>query len=267
MAQAFHATANDKGDIFVKALIFNIQRFSLHDGKGIRTTVFFKGCNLRCNWCANPESLSLEPELMQGKPVGKYYTVEELMAEILKDKPFYDKSNGGVTLSGGEPLLQADFVSALCDALHASGINVAIETAASVPKAIFAKILKKCDHAFIDLKHWDVNKHLEGTGTDNRQILANIRYALAHKLPVTLRIPIIPGYNDSRADALAFSELLKTLGASDVQLLPFHQLGESKYTRLGMPYEYSGIPQLGEESLEEYSRILSDAGIKIQIGG
>jgi len=189
------------------------------------------------------------------------------MSEIMKDKPFYDRSGGGVTLSGGEPLLQAEFVCAFCDALHASGITVAIETAANAPSDIFASVLKKCDQALIDIKHWNEESHLQGTGVDNRQILANIRYAFKQNIPVTLRIPVIPGYNDSATDAMAFASLLKELGARDVQLLPFHQLGDNKYDKLNTAYAYSGVSQLLDEDLKEYAGILSASGLQVQIGG
>jgi pyruvate formate lyase activating enzyme len=248
-------------------LIFNIQRFSLHDGSGIRTIVFFKGCNLRCKWCANPESLSVQPESINGEQVGRYYTLDEIMAEILKDKPFYDKSNGGVTLSGGEPLLQADFAAALCDALHAEGISVGIETAANVSLDVFLSVLKKCDFAYIDLKHWNCDKYRQGTGVDNSRILANIREALKLGIPVTIRIPMIPGFNDSEEDARAFAALLKELGAKSVHVLPFHQLGENKYKKYGITYAYSGVPQLHEEDAAVFANILSSAGLSVQIGG
>lgn len=249
------------------ALIFNIQRFSLHDGNGIRTTIFFKGCNLCCKWCANPESQSMQPEFMQDKQVGQYYSLDEIMVEVLKDKPFYDKSNGGVTLSGGEPLLQSAFVIALCDALHAAHINVGIETAASIPQNIFSEVLKRCDFALIDLKHWDARRHKQGTGTSNHLILSNIRYALSQKIPVTIRIPVIPGFNSSKEDANAYAMLLVELVATDVHLLPFHQMGENKYQKLGLSYDYSGVSQLHDEDLKEFADILTSAGLRVQIGG
>ena len=251
----------------MKALIFNIQRFSLHDGNGIRTTVFFKGCNLRCKWCANPESLSTEPEMMENAEIGRYYTLDELMSELLKDKAFYDKSGGGVTLSGGEPLLQAEFVCALCDALHDNGISVGIETAANVPLNVFADVLSKIDFALIDLKHHDSDQYKEGTGVGNMLILENIRYALTQRTPVTLRIPVIPGYNDSIEDAHMFAKLLGELGAKEVHVLPFHQLGDNKYKKLGLPYDYAGVPQLHDEDLEAFAGTLSSSGLKVQIGG
>lgn len=251
----------------MKALIFNIQKFSLHDGNGIRTTIFFKGCNLRCIWCANPESLSMQPELIQGEKVGRYYPIEEVISEILKDRSFFDKSGGGVTLSGGEPLLQSAFIVSLCDALHTENITVGIETAANVPQHIFISVLEKCDFAFIDLKHWDNNKHRQGTGVDIHLILANIRKAFTLGMPVTIRIPLIPDFNNTKADAHAFAVLLKKLGAKDVHVLPFHQLGESKYKKYGFFYAYSDVPQLNDDDATGFAEILSSAGFEVQIGG
>lgn len=265
----------------MEAVIFNIQKFSLHDGPGIRTAVFFKGCNLRCKWCANPESFS-------GR--GRHYTLDEVLSEVLKDKPFYASSGGGVTLTGGEPLLQPEFVCALCDALHAEGVNIAVETAADVPADVFERVLERCDFALIDVKHWDSEAHFRGTGSDNRRILGNLRRALARQMPVAVRIPVIPGFNDSSADARGFAELLSGFGARDVHhdarvqrvqaprlqsnlcardvhLLPFHQLGESKYAELGIPYAYAGAAQLHEDGLAEFAGIITAASLRVQIGG
>lgn len=246
----------------MKALLFNIQKFCIHDGKGIRTTLFFKGCNLKCKWCSNPESQSLKPD-----DAGRYYTIEEIMETVLKDKPFYDESGGGVTLSGGEPLLQYEFVCALCDKLHETGITVGIETAADVPEHVFSDVLNKCDFAHIDIKHWDKEKHRQGTGVSNHQILNNIRYALSTDKQIILRIPVIPKYNDSPSDAREFAGLLNELGAKSVQLLPFHQLGEKKYKSLNMHYAYSGVSQLHDEDLSNFAEVLTSASIKVQIGG
>ena len=246
----------------LKALLFNIQKFSLHDGYGIRTTLFFKSCNLKCGWCSNPESQSTLPE-----GGGRWYTLDEVMEAVLKDKPFYDKSGGGVTLSGGEPLMQAEFVSALCDQLHEAGVTVGLETAANVSEKTFAEIVEKCDFAQIDLKHWDEERHLKGTCVGNGLILRNIRYALSLDKPIILRIPVIPGYNDSDDDAREFACLLFKLGAKEVQLLPFHQLGEKKYKNLNMPYAYSGVAQLHDEDLNGFKEILTAARLTVQIGG
>jgi len=246
----------------MKARIFNIQRFSLHDGAGIRTNVFFQGCNLRCAWCANPES-----QAVKDAPGAREWGVEELADELIKDKPFFDRSGGGVTLTGGEPLLQADFVVLLCQRLHGLGVRVAVETAACVPADTFAKAVAALDLIHIDLKHYDEEAHRRGAGVGLAQILENIRFALASGVRTILRIPVIPGFNDAEADARGFARLLTALGAGEVHLLPFHQMGESKYGKLGMPYAFAGKKQLHEEDLEAFEAILLEAGLKAQIGG
>jgi len=247
-----------------KATIFNIQKFSIHDGAGIRTDVFFQGCNLRCKWCSNPESQPVKP--LPGEPA-REYTVEELLSELLKDKPFYDTSGGGVTLTGGEVMLWPDFVVALCDALHARSVHVAIETAACVPEDVFLRVLAHVDFAYIDLKHYDEEKHREATGAGLGLIRKNIAAALRSATPAVVRIPVIPGFNDSPAGFSRFAEALNALGAKKVQLLPFHQLGESKYDRLGLPYAFDGIPQMHDEDVSAFAQTLKDAGLDVQIGG
>ena len=247
-----------------EALIFNLQKFSIHDGAGIRTDVFFQGCNLRCGWCSNPESQPMEP--LPGEQATAY-TVPALVAELIKDKPFYDESNGGVTLTGGEALLHPGFVIALCEALHQEGIHVALETAACVGEDVFARVLAAVDFAYIDLKHYDDAKHRAGIGVGNALILRNIAYALKSETPVVLRIPVIPGFNDSEDDFSGFVKILGDLGAKEVQLLPFHQLGESKYKRLQLDYAYDGQKQMRDGDVSAFADALCGAGIQVQIGG
>jgi len=247
-----------------EAMVFNLQKFSIHDGAGIRTDVFFQGCNLRCGWCSNPESQPLTP--LPGEKVTAY-TVEALVRELVKDKPFYDESGGGVTLTGGEALLQPDFVVELTSALHRAGIHVAIETAACVSEVVFARVLAAVDFAYIDLKHYDDEKHRAGTGVGNALILRNIAAALKGTTPVIVRIPVIPGYNDRAEDFEGFASVLNVLGAKEVQLLPFHQLGESKYQRLQLEYTYDGQKQLRDADVSAFAAALECAGIKVQIGG
>ena len=247
-----------------EALVFNLQKFSIHDGAGIRTDVFFQGCNLRCGWCSNPESQPMEP--LPGEKATAY-TVDALVKELVKDKPFYDESGGGVTLTGGEALLHPEFVLELCAALHAVGVHVAMETAACVGEDGFARVLSAVDFAYIDLKHYDNTKHKAGTGVGNVLILRNIKHALASETPVVIRIPVIPGYNDGEADSIGFANLLNELGAKEVQLLPFHQLGESKYKRLQIAYAYDGLKQMRDGDLSAFAETLTKAGIRVQIGG
>ena len=252
----------------MKGLVFNIQKCSLHDGFGIRTTVFFKGCNLSCKWCANPESQSCEPQVLNEKETGRYYTVEDLTHELVKDKPFYDMSDGGVTLSGGEPLLQSDFVAELCRELKRHDIHIAIETAAYIKKDIFNKVISHCNLALIDLKHWNSKKHKEGVNVGNELIISNIKHALQRKdTHVIVRIPVIPGFNDSTNDAEEFAKLLSDISVDEVHLLPFHQLGERKYSELNMDYSYIGVPQIHEEDIGDYADVMVKYHIKVQIGG
>jgi len=252
----------------LKALIFNIQKCSLHDGLGIRTNIFFKGCNLSCKWCSNPESQSFDVQTMNNEQVGKYYNIDELTAEVIKDKPFYDMSGGGITLSGGEPMLQHEFVSKLCDKLHFNDIHIAIETAACIGQNIFIKVIEKCDLGLIDLKHWDSNKHKTYVGMDNDLALSNIEYALKNlKIPIIIRIPIIPNFNASLLDAKEFAKLLASIGAKKAHLLPFHQMGEGKYEQLNMDYYYKDIKQLHDEDLIEYAKEFDKYNIDVQIGG
>lgn len=288
------------------ARIFNIQKFCLHDGPGIRTTVFFKGCNLRCKWCANPESqkpdmqitwdsrkctgcgkcaqvcprgakkpgnagcvacgacVSVCPAGAIGKE-GREATVEQILTEVLKDKVFYDHSSGGVTLSGGEVLLQGDFVKALADRLRKQGVHVAIETAGAVSESIFASVVQKMDYVLMDLKHYDTDKHLAGTGIGNVQVLANLRYLRSSGIPYTVRIPVIPGFNDAPEDASGFARLLTELDIKAVELLPFHQLGRHKYDLMNMDYEYGDFPQLHPEDLTEYRQRLEQYSIDVKV--
>ncbi len=297
----------------MKGTVFNIQKFCLHDGPGIRTTVFFKGCNLRCSWCANPESQCADSQLTldvqkcagcgkcaevcsfgartmdNGRPVlhsgectfcgmcinacpvqaigreGSEMTIEEILAEVIKDKPFYDRSGGGVTFSGGEPLLQSEFAGALADALHSHGISVAIETAGAVDTWLFRNFLSKLDFIHIDLKHYDSIRHRIGTGAGNEQVLENIRAVNESGLPFKVRIPVIPGFNDSNDDAHGFAQLLLSLKINSVQLLPFHQMGEKKYDLLGKEYAFARTAQLHSEDLTEYRDIFEQHGVHAEI--
>jgi len=295
----------------MKATIFNIQKFSLHDGPGIRTTVFFKGCNLRCGWCCNPESLlpgiqlafdadkcsgcgecvricpAEARTLVGGKSVysaykctlcgkcitaciqcaiwqyGSEYTVDELMAELVKDKAFYDRSGGGVTLSGGEFLLQLDFACALCDALHEQGIHVAVETAAAVPTDILQKLIGKVDLWQIDFKHHDSAMHRTATGIGNERTVENIKEIIKSGYDYLVRIPIVTGFNDIIEDARQYADTLAAIGAARVQLMPFHQMGERKYDFLGLDYAFAQKKSICKDNLAEYAQVFEDREIEI----
>lgn len=254
----------DANIVSMKGLLFNIQKFSLHDGPGIRTVVFFKGCPLCCKWCSNPESQSSTPCMMGEEtksPDSRFYSIEETLEICLQDRPFYEESGGGVTLSGGEVLTQFQFASVLLESLRKEGIHTALETSGFAAETIFNEVAVLADLLLIDIKHYDDRRHIEGTGVSNSLILANIKNALARNVSVLPRLPVIPGYNNSLKDARGFASLLLSLGLKKVQLLPFHQFGERKYTLLGMPYTMEGIPQLHKEDLEDFRRIIADSGI------
>lgn len=240
-----------------RGVVFNIQKFCLHDGPGIRTTIFLKGCPLRCLWCANPESQRRTFERdAEGTTYGEETTVNEIMREVVKDKPFYEESGGGVTLSGGEPLYQPDFARAILAACKAEGLHTAIETTGAVAQEVLLRAAEWVDLFLFDVKHYDPEKHKAGTGVDNRQIAQNLRLLTDGGYSVIVRIPVIPAFNAASSDARRFGEWLAGLGVSRVELLPFHQFGERKYALLGKKYAMEGVPPLKEEALAGYKEML-----------
>lgn len=256
-----------------KGLIFNIQKFSLNDGPGIRTVIFFKGCPLRCQWCANPESQSGKPESMYDEQkqaptmIGEYKTVTEIMAVILQDRDFYAESGGGVTFSGGEVLFQAPFAIELAKAIHAAGISVICETTGYAAPAVFQEFMQQMDFMYFDCKHWNSEQHRRGTGGGNELILKNLQTALAARQPLTVRIPVIPHFNYTAADAHKFGELFQHIGVTAVELLPFHQFGLKKYHDLQRDYALKNVSQLQSDDLLHYQTILADYGVTATING
>lgn len=254
-----------------KGLIFNVQKFSLDDGPGIRTVIFFKGCPLRCKWCANPESQLFHPELMydenqqQKTTVGKYWTVTELMKVIMQDQPFYEESGGGVTFSGGEVLLQASFAIQLAQAIKNAGLNLACETTGYANSRVFQEFMKYIDFMYYDCKQWNSIIHKKGTGGGNELILKNLQIALDAGINLHIRIPIIPGFNYTNNDAYEFGKLFQKMGIKEVELLPFHQFGLKKYQDLNREYKMKNVTQLHADDLVKYQQILENAGIKVLI--
>ncbi|VTS16197.1 pyruvate formate-lyase activating enzyme [Streptococcus porcinus] len=242
-------------------IVFNIQHFSIHDGPGIRTTVFLKGCPLRCPWCANPESQKKQPEQMLKsdgqtyETVGEVKTVDMVIEDVLKDLDFYEESGGGLTLSGGEIFAQYDFAKAILKAAKEKGLHTAIETTAYAKHEQFIDLIQYVDFIYTDLKHYNQVRHRKMTGVTNDLIIKNIHYAFAMGKEIVLRIPIIPNFNDSLEDAKAFSELFNQLEISEVQLLPFHQFGENKYKLLGRDYQMTDVPAYHPEDLEDYRQV------------
>jgi len=296
----------------LRGLVFNIQKFSLHDGAGIRTLVFLKGCPLSCRWCANPEGISSSVELafdpakcigtkecgrcLQACPygailpdaengrvridrtrcdpcglcadlcpsraleqVGRWMTVDEVIREVEEDSGFYARSGGGLTLSGGEPLLQAAFAVEVLRTARSRGIHTALETSGSCPWEDLEAACCLADEIFFDVKARDSAKHRSGTGLPNERILENLRRLCARfpDRPLRVRTPVIPGYNDTPSEIRAIAEFLETLPRPVAyELLPFHRFGEPKYARLGRPCPLEGLapPSPGlMASLKQYA--------------
>lgn len=189
-------------------------------------------------------------------------TVEEVMQTVLQDKVFYEESNGGLTLSGGEILAQPDFAIALLKEAHRHHLHTCCETTGYATKEVFCSVAEHVDFIYMDMKHWDEKKHREGTGVSNVPILENMKLAVEMHKEILPRIPVIPGYNDSLEDAVQFSKTLKKTGILKCQLLPFHQFGENKYSLLGKDYAYRDIPAYHPEDLETYRQTFTDNGIE-----
>lgn len=234
-------------------MVLRIERSSIYDGEGFRTVVFLKGCPLRCLWCSTPESQSFEVEVAEeGKIYGSRMSVDELMKEIRKDSVFYFHSGGGLTLSGGEPLSQADFSAELLSQAHGEGINTAMETCLAASFVQVGKTLPHLDVVYADFKHIDPKKHKEFCGIDNALILENIRRIDELGAPrLIVRIPLVPGINDDDATLegmASFCSELKNLRG--VQLLPYHRLGIDTYRKLGRTYPLSSLQRPDDARME-----------------
>ena len=299
-----------KADRNLTGTVFNIQKYSVNDGPGIRTVVFLKGCPLRCQWCSNPESqlpkpqviwdrrkcihcqhcaeacpnraVSVEDDRIRFDPVncmgcgkcvsecpahalkmeGERKSVQQVLDVVLQDLPFYEESGGGMTLSGGEMLIQPDFSLALLLAAKAEGLHTCCETTGFAAPDVFEKVIEPLDMILFDMKHWDEARHKEKTGVSNELPLNNMKRAIEMGKEVLPRIPVIPEFNDSLTDAKCFSEKLHMVGAIKCQLLPFHQFGENKYDLLGKEYSYRDTAALHREELDKYCQTFIDNGIQ-----
>lgn len=221
-------------------VVFDIKRGSVKDGPGLRTSVFLKGCPLRCAWCHNPESQSAAPQkaVTTDEVCGRETSVDEVMAEVLADRPFYG-AEGGMTLTGGEPTLQADFAVALADAARAAGVRVALDTCGEALWATFERLLPRVDLFLYDLKCLDAARHRELTGADNGRILDNLRRLDAAGARLWIRCPLVPGLNDSDADLAALRAFVATLRhVEKVEACPYHALGLEKYAKFGVPVRF-----------------------------
>jgi len=240
--------------------ISNIQHFSVGDGDGIRTTVFFKGCNLRCPWCHNPENLNTHPSVLRYQSTGKTETLgrlvsaEDILTELLEDKTFYDESNGGVTFSGGEAMLQVFEIIPLARFLKECGVSVLVDTAGCVTYASFQKLNPFVSGYLFDFKTADKDKYRE-IGGNLELVIENIRRLRRDGMTVFIRIPLIPNFNTSPSSIRAICELLCDIGIQHVDLLPFHRLGSAKYEAMGLEYSYKMQEPLSKEELSEIEAI------------
>lgn len=296
----------------ITGTLFDIKPFALHDGPGIRTTVFFKGCPLHCAWCHNPEGISPSPLLAirperciacgqclaacpESLPVttgnvgapcrlcgacvaacpaearelaGTAFTVGEVMTRLLKDRPFFDESGGGVTFSGGDPLAQPDFLRTLLIACGRAALHRAVDTSGHAPRAVIAEVAAHTDLFLFDLKHLDSDAHRRLTGVANEQILANLRYLDELGARLTVRMPLIPGFNDSEEHLHRVGRLLTGLRTiPPVHLLPYHSFQKSKHALFNIPLAFDAPNKATIRPPLEAAGQLHAMGIDACIGG
>jgi pyruvate formate lyase activating enzyme len=300
-----------------KGVVFNVQRFSIHDGPGIRTTIFLKGCPLHCEWCSNPESMRLSPEIIArdvkcircGKcieacpqqaitivedtriiqwekcnycmecadvcpsgaieAVGRYMSVDEVMDTVGRDASYYRRTGGGMTLSGGEPLVQWQFALKLLQDAKKGGFHTTLDTSGYADWEVLDEVLNYTDLVLYDVKHLDSARHKKATGVPNELILDNLRKAVEKAATkVWIRYPLIPQFNDSDEDIKELCRyiLAEVPSVEKLSLLPYHKFAETKYSALGREYPYNGISLLAEERVEELKKIAGSSGLNVDVG-
>lgn len=254
-----------------KGRIFDIQRFSVHDGPGIRTIVFLKGCYLRCKWCCNPEGQEYQIQQMtmngKTKTVGQDVTVEEVMDIVEKDRIYYQRSTGGLTLSGGECLAQFEFARDLLRAAKEKGLTTAIETTSFVSYDKIEELRPYLDTYLMDIKHMNSEKHKAFTGQPNDLILANAK-RIAKDFPrLIIRTPIIPTFNDTIDEVREIAKYARNIGVKEMHILPYHRLGRDKYYGLGRTYSLEEIEPPSKELMNQLLEVVKQEGLIAQIGG
>ena len=265
-----------------KGLIFDVRRFTVHDGPGIRTTVFFKGCPLNCVWCHNPESiLPLQEtiikrvmfdgrEIERKETIGKFYSAEELLHEIMKDRVFYDESNGGVTFSGGEPLMQHLFLKEVIIACRKNGIHVALDTSAYTSEKIFREIVSLTDLVLFDIKETDEARHIKATGVSRKAVMLHLEWLAETNVKTILRVPLIPGYTFSEEYIRSLEQLMASIKSDNIRqidLLPYHATATHKYERCGYCNPMGKTKTLEKKELLSMKCELEKNGWNVTIGG
>jgi len=262
-------------------VIFDIKRFALHDGPGIRTTVFFKGCPLRCAWCHNPESHTSDPEefeeirLIDGKEIsmsrifGRSVKEEDLLREILSDKVFFDESGGGVTFSGGEPLLQYRDLISLLKKLGSEGVHRAVDTSGYASPSVLEEVARHTDLFLYDIKLIDKDLHEKYTGVSNLQILANADRLLEKGSNVIFRVPVIPGINDKDMETENLQEFFRERKGTfrELHLLPYHRIAQGKYRRMEKEYTLEKLQEPSDRWMQELKKKFESCGAEVIIGG
>ena len=239
--------------------VFDVQRFSIHDGPGIRTTVFLEGCPLRCAWCQNPEAFQ--------RDVADALTPEAVIAEVLKDRDFYAVSGGGLTVSGGEPLLHLAPVRALLEEAKRHGIDTCVQTSGAVPRAHLEAVLPLVDLFQFDLKHMSASRHRELTGAGNERILANAEFLVESAASVQFRMPLVPGVNDDAENLDAVARFLGAHGVSALRLVPYHRLYLDKYVALGLEPALRRVEPPTADVLERAAAHLGRHDIAVELDG
>lgn len=240
--------------------VSNIQHFSTGDGPGIRTTVFLKGCNLKCPWCHNPETITPQPltlcypQAQRKVSYGKRMTVEEIMSEIMEDEDFYHAGGGGATVSGGEPLLQSEGVAKLAFALKEKGVSTIVDTAGAVAWEAFARVIPVTDTFYFDYKSGDDALYRDVIGGERRLVYQNLCRLVEYGAKVHVRVPLIPQFNMSDTACARMCEQLAAAGVTQVELLPFHRLGSGKYEALGKIYAYRDVLPSPKEEIDHVAR-------------
>ncbi len=266
----------------MKGLIFDIKRYSVNDGPGIRVTVFFKGCPLTCQWCHNPEGIKRIPEEItridrvgeleysRNETVGRWYEADEIIEEVLKDSVFINESGGGVTFSGGEPLLQSGFLYEVLEKCKQMGLHTAVDTSGQVPWEEIERIIPLTSLFLFDLKHADRDLHMKYTGSTNELILSNLRRLADTEARIWIRIPVIPGVNASDRDAteiMSYISGLRKGSVGRISLLPYHKSGSSKGRMLAGRINSEQFTVPGKELMSNLREIFAETGIEIKTGG
>lgn len=249
-----------------KGLLMQLQHFSVHDGEGIRTTLFMAGCPLRCQWCANPESWEETPlvDSSSGKALRQWWTLEAVVQEIRRQLIFYRHSGGGVTYSGGEPTCQPVFLQQMVDTFYAMGVDQAIETCGHFQWDLLAPALEKLDAFFVDMKTMDDTLHQQVTGKSNQLILENLKRIGAFNKPVVVRIPLIPGVNNQRENIRQTAAFVRQhMKKGSIEVLPYHSLGLEKYQSLGLPHRQEAYRVPTHQEVKRVKEIIREMGVAV----